>query len=292
MQIFHLGLHKTGTTSLQKHLFRKSAIPYHGLHSPTWESSKSDWMDFFMESGRPPLSRNQSFVFSCEPTLLRCGGLSGIDQITSKITQNFSDPTILISIREPSALLVSAYFHSLKLRRAALGFHGGKHAYDHSLRFISFKDWWNLLEANRNISLAGLLDYPSLKQAFERRISSQRVVFLKLEDLASNNPVYREKLLQLGFEDSLVDSFISAPPENTGSTRKLQRERPKLSRLGRQLTKIGLSHSIEKILASTGLLRPAEKILYGGAATAKSQIDVELLSEIRERYRSGFELLD
>lgn len=291
MQILHLGLHKSGTTSLQKNLFAIGSQPYHGLHGTGWESERQPWMDFFAARGPAPLTQRDGFVFSYEAVLLRSGGLSGVDGVARQIATSFSAPKVLITVREPSALLVSAYFQSLRLRRSAMGFRDGEAIYRDSVRFLYFEEWWNRLEAEQGISLAGLLDYPRLKTALEEWLGAEGVVFLKLEELAQQTPSCSEKLQRLGFEPDAIESLLHAPPENTGADKKLQKERPAMFAIGRWLAQAGLSRPLSLALRATGLMHPAEKLLYGGDFEAKSRITPQLLSEIREKYRPGFESL-
>lgn len=291
MQIFHLGLHKTGTTSLQKNLFAAGDLPYQGLHGTGWDLHRQDWLDFFIGRRAAPLGRDEHFIFSYEAALLRSGGISGAGRLARQLATGFSSPRVMITVREPAALLVSAYFQSLRLRRSAMGFSEGEPVHRGSVRFMHFEEWWNMLAAAPEVSLAGLLDYPQLKATLEKELGPDRVVFLKLEEIAGKTASCREKLLRLGFGEVAIDAFLNAPPENTGEDKKLQRERPLLHAIGRRLDRAGLSRPLSLMLRSTALMRPAEKLLYGGRLEAKSRIDPRLLDDIREKYRPGFESL-
>lgn len=291
MQILHLGLHKTGTTSLQKNLFQKNGVLYHGMHEPAWQSRKKAWLDFFMGQDRAPLPGGENFIYSYEATLLRCGGLDAATGIARTIAGSFNNPTVLITVREPSALLVSAYFQSLRLRRSALGFRNGRPVFQQSVRFMPFEAWWEHLIHEPGISLAGLLDYAQLRAAFETWLEPQQIVFLKLEELSGKSPGYADKLRKIGCAPAALDDFLSAPPENTGAGKKLQRERALWSWLGWRLAQRGLARPMGTALRATGLMRPAEKILYGGSVGAKRRIDERLLEEIKERFRPGFDSL-
>ncbi len=291
MQILHLGLHKTGTTSLQKNLFPLCKIPYQGMHSPDWQACKNDWLDFFTGKDNSPLPSDTSFIYSYEATLLRSGGLESAGSVAQQIARSFSNPTVLITVREPSALLISAYFQSLRLRRSALGFRNGEPVYRQSVRFMPFEEWWERLDGNTEISLAGLLDFERLRAEFESWLAPEQIVFLKLEALRDRNPAYLSKLRKIGCPAEALENFFSAPAENSGSDKKLLRERAALSRLGWQLTKPGLSYPLSLALRATGLMRPAEKIIYGGKAAAQKRISVRVLQGIQERYRPGYDAL-
>lgn len=292
MQIFHLGLHKTGTTTLQRNLFSKGNIPYHGLHGTDWQALREPWLEFFRGDGIAPVQRDSSLIYSYEATLLRCGGLAGASTVARQIARNFSNPAVVVTVREPSALLVSAYFQSLRLRRSALGFSNGKPAFRKSVRFMPFEAWWERLARERETSLAGLLDYNGLKSALGEWLQPHQILFLKLETLSARDQSYADRLSQLGFSQSAIASFLAAPPENTGSGKKLQKERPLLSRLGRQCDRLGIASTIGAVLRATGLIRPAEQLLYSGKARGRSRIDACLLEEIQAEFRPGFDLLD
>lgn len=293
MQIFHLGLHKTGTTSLQKNLFNKERHAYHGLHGAIWKlkDARYKWLDFFMGHAAAPLPRDENFVYSFEATLLRCGGLSGIDIIAKQISKNFSNPRVLITVREPSALLASAYFQSLLVRQSSLGYKSLKPIYKQSVRFMAFEEWWTRLISDPSISLAGLVDYAKVKTAFEQWLDPQQIVFLKLEALAGSDPSCVGKLRQLGFDKMAIEHFLAAPPENIGSSRKLQRERPLLAKFCRHLSEIGLAYPADITLRKLGLLKSAEKILYSGTANARQRINTQLLGDIKRKYHAGYDAL-
>lgn len=299
MQIFHLGLHKTGTTSLQKNLFYRSQFLYHGPSGHLWKSNKNikyGWYDFFMGQRKAPLSGNEQFIYSSEGTLLRCGGMSGVENVARQIANNFSDPRVLITVREPSALLVSAYFQSLLMRRYAIGFDGPqKPVFQKSVRFIAFEEWWGLLTDASETSLAGLLDYIKLQATFEQWLKPHQIVFLKLEDLVGTTPVgdpgYTDTLRNLGFGEIELEGFLSMPPENTGFGKELQRARPLLSQMGKRLEALRIAGPIGKTLRATRLMRYVEKILYSGEACEKLKINHQLLNNIKNNYRVGFDVI-
>jgi len=296
MQIFHLGLHKTGTTSLQKNLFSKSQFLYHGPTSCLWKSNKhirKEWYDFFMGQGAAPVTRNEHFIYSSEGTLLRCGGLSGAENVARQIAKNFSDPKVLITVREPSALLISAYFQSLPMRKYALGFLTHQEpAFHQSVRFMPFEEWWERLTDTSDISLAGLLEYNKLRASLETWLKPDQIVFLKLEALIERNPGYTNKLRQLGFDGEALEDFLLLPPENAGSSKELTRENPRIAKLGNRLAKSGLANTLGTILRTTGLMRTAEKIIYSGKGGARSRINNQVLDEIRIKFRQGYESIE
>ena len=291
MQIFHLGLHKTGTTSLQKNLFAVCKATYHGQRGPAWESHRQTWLDFFTGKHLAPLSWNDNFVFSYEGTLLRSSGMSGVECLARQIAENFGDAKILITVREPSALLVSAYFNSLRLRRSAMGFRNGEPVFRESVRFMHFEEWWEKLRNSPEISLAGLLDYTGLRTALGKWLDPEKIFFLKLEEMADRSQSCSAKLLKLGFDQNAIDRLLHAPPENTGVDKKLQKERPFVFALGRKLAQGSMARPLTFALRASGLIRPAQKILYGGNYRARSGIDQKLLEDIRDEYRAAFESL-
>lgn len=157
---------------------------------------------------------------------------------------------------------------------------------------MPFEEWWKQLAGNSGSSLAGLLDYSRLRAEFASWLAPEQIVFLKLEELRDKNPAYLSKLQKIGCPPAALQNFLSAPAENTGSEKKLLRERAALSRLGWQLTKPGMmSYPLSLALRAAGLLRPAEKIIYGGRDTARKRISKGVLEDIREKFRPGFDSL-
>lgn len=204
--------------------------------------------------------------------------MSGVECLARQIAENFGDAKILITVREPSTLLVSAYFNSLRLRRSAMGFRNGEPVFREAVRFMHLEEWWEKLRNSPEISLAGLLDYPGLRTALGKWVDPEQVYFLKLEEMADRSQSCSAKLLKLGFDQDAIDRLLHAPPENTGVDKKLQKERPFAFALGRKLAQAGMARPLTFALRASGLIRPAQKILYGGNYRARSEIDQKLLN--------------
>ena len=71
--------------------------------------------------------RTNPCILSNEAGLLRLGGISQAGKVAKAIAQNFSDPVLLLTIRDQVALLRSAYFQSEAVRQRVMGFADGKY---------------------------------------------------------------------------------------------------------------------------------------------------------------------
>lgn len=290
--VVHVGLHKTATTSLQMNLFRRGARPYFGLHGdPAWEKARRAWFPALMSGGEiPGQARGQPFVFSDESVLLRAGGLEGAEGLARSIRGSMPGARLVVTVRKPSALLVSTYFQSLRVRRIAIGFRDGRAIHPSSLRFADFGEWWALAQAHRERSIAGLIDYPELLSRLRRVLGEQAVEVLPVEWIRHRPEQYAATLGRLGFGDGEVAAFLSAPAENTRASKSLDRARPWPYAAGRWLTSVAPPGVPGQWLPG-GVKRLLEVALYSAPRSAGSVggPQASLLAEIDARYRDGWE---
>lgn len=290
--VVHVGLHKTATTSLQLNLFRHGARPYFGLHgAPAWETARRAWFPALMGGGDVPAhAAGNSFVFSDESILLRAGGLAGATALATSIRDSMPNAKLVLTVRKPSALLVSTYFQSLRVRRIAIGFRDGRAVHASSLRFADFGQWWALAEANRERSIAGLIDYPELLGRLRRVLGEDAVEVLAMEWIRQAPDRYAAALDRLGFADGEVASFLSAPAENTRASKSLDRVRPWAFAAGRWFASADPNGKIGQWLP--GPARSIiERLIYSApkSGSPTGGPELSLLAEIDETYRSGWE---
>lgn len=221
VQIIHLGFHKTGTTGLQRLVFANAGLPFYGPR----EINRNGMLAFIAGQSVPEFEhfRSQPCILSNEASLLRLGGLSQASNIAKAIALRFSDPVVLLTVREQVGLLQSAYFQSEGVRQRAIGFRSGEPLHTTPTRFMSFARWWSLLSQTPERSLAGLLRYRELLQPFKEALPAARIVVLRLEWLRDSPQRYLSDLVNLGFPKQLCADFIAHPPVNPGSTSKLRR---------------------------------------------------------------------
>ncbi len=264
VSVVHLGLHKTATTSLQLNLFRKATNrPYVGLHGTRdWERVRGAWFDALIGGDAAP-GMPAPLVFSDESVLLRAGGVVGLDSLAKAVARVFPSCKIALTVRRPSSLLVSTYFQSLRGRRIALGFRGGRPVCDESLRFCSFDEWWRRLASDPDASLCGLLAYRRVAAAFENALGRDAVEVLPIEWLRDQPGRYAAGLERLGFEPADMRAFLAAGPENVRGSKTLDRMRPSAWNIGRLIESRGLGAWPARLMP--GPLRSlAERAIYSG----------------------------
>ena len=290
--VLHVGLHKTATTSLQMNLFRRSGRPYFGLHgAPGWETARRAWFPALMSGGDLPAhAAGKPFVFSDESILLRAGGLAGATALATSIRDRLPNARLVLTVRKPSALLVSTYFQSLRVRRIAIGFRDGRALQPSSLRFTDFGQWWALAQAHRERSVAGLIDYPELLGRLRAVLGQDAVEVLAVEWIRQAPERYAAALGRLGFADAEVASFLSAPAENTRASKSLDRARPWAFAAGRRLASADPQGKFGQWLPgpAKALL---ERALYSAPRAARpvGGPEPELLARIDALYAPGWD---
>ena len=297
MQLFHLGFSKTGTKSLQRNLFIRCPREYFGNCTAAFNyggSLRAQWNRFLCGAADRSLSalRNTDFIFSQEGTFLLCGGMRNVERIAQTIATVFKDPRILLTTREPARLLASAYFQSLRLRRIALGFRDSLPLRRKSVQFVGFREWWNLLKENEDVSYAGLLDYPRVVAALAKYIDRKRITVLPLEWMKSDQPKYVNALRDLGFDERQVADFLAAPPENAGANKLLRRPlRGFAPSVGGLLVGCGFGDALERTTRSRSPLSSLTSFLfYTDTDESKApwgHPDKTTLSEISDFYARG-----
>jgi hypothetical protein len=253
MQIIHLGFWKAANTSLRRRVFRDANMPFLGAGSVSSEAATSEEFEpdqvLRLVRGEtvPELEcwRSQPCILSHAGGLVRSGGLAGLDAVAKAISNGFSDPVLVLTVRDQERLLTSTYFQSLNVRRRALGLRNGRERQQNP-RFMSFSTWWRAMVAREDYSLAGLLRYRSLIKRLERSLPRERIVLLPLEWITQDPARYKQELLRLGLPVSSVDTFLTSPPLNTGSSKKLRKERPSLRVVGQILATMGALRAVER----------------------------------------------
>lgn len=290
--VLHVGLHKTATTSLQMNLFRRGVRPYFGLHgAPDWQTARRAWFLALLQGAPMPApSQGKPFVFSDESVLLRAGGLAGATALATSIRDKVPNARLLLTARKPSSLLVSTYFQSLRVRRIAIGFRDGRPVHSSSVRFTDFGQWWELAQANRQVSIAGLIDYAELLARLRGVLGEGAVEVLPVEWIRHAPERYKATLCRLGFDNEEVTRFLAAPPENTRASKSLDRARPWGFAAGRWLDSKYPGGRWSTMLPGTAKVM-LERVLY---SASRSELpmggpDPQLLAQIDTLYGSSWE---
>lgn len=267
MQLLHLGLWKTATTGFQELIFKPDTQrPYYGVKGGQTDAWRHGWIRRLADGQLGGDWADGRYVFSDESALVRMGGRANLDAVGRSIARSFKTPKVLLTVREPASLLVSAYFQSVAVRGRAVG--DGDHG--PSYRFVKFPDWWRVLKVRHETSLAGLLDYASVRDQLARAIGPENVLISPLEEMTSNADGFTETMLDLGCGAGLINSFLAHPRVNSTKGRRLRRSCGPLMALGRGLDV--LDHPL------------IERLAYFGR-----EIDVvarypDVIAEIRETY--------
>jgi hypothetical protein len=283
MKLFHIGAHKTGTTTLQHHLFRNAGLPYFGMEvDGEWRLDRIPWLQYLLEEKGELPTRERAFIFSEEGLLLRAG-MQGATALAKQIA-SLADTSILITIREPSALLKSAYYQSLPLRGSALGYSEGRQLWPApSTRYQDFSEWWGRQQEAIDISLAGLLNYSLLYEKLRAVLGAQRIRFLPVEWLQDRPKMYAQSLVNLGFPSHLVDKFLNAPAENTSHGKRLKYLHPAVYKLFKQ-SRVPRHHWLEWVARKPILGTPVTRLMYSGSEHSVGAPSKELLTDIRRSY--------
>jgi hypothetical protein len=264
MQIIHLGFWKAANTGLRQMVFRDSNMRFLGTGSVTSDKFERDQALRLVRGETVPeleCLRSQPCILSHAAGLLCFGGLAGLDAVAQAISDGFSDPVLVLTVRDQEKLLASAFFQSVKVRQQALGLRNGREC-EQSPRLMSFSTWWQTMVGREDCSLAGLLRYKSLIKQLGRSLSRDRIVLLPLEWIVHDPGRYKRELLRLGLSASGIDTFLSSEPLNPGSSKQLRKERRSLRMVGQILAKIGALGAVER---QRDIHQLTKKIIYSGA---------------------------
>lgn len=157
--IYHIGLMKTGTTSIQNILKEDPTIDLI-LKSRYFNTNK-----YFTES-YPTVIKNLISIESDE-VLSRNDGFYGLEESLRRIHKVQPEAKIVITIREQRSLLLSAYKHHIRQT-------------SDTYTFIGF------LNSPAGYDYIKLLDYYFLFKSIERFFTADRIYFFLYEDLKND----------------------------------------------------------------------------------------------------------
>lgn len=218
-QVLHLGHFKTGSTGLQRFVFRCGPLPYHGIQDGGPSDAAQAWIAKLRNGSLDSVWKSRNFVYSNESGLLRLGGRRELEAAVRCIVEHFVDPYVVLTVREPANLLASAYVQSLRVRRETTGDLSGRWA----CRLLAFDQWWSVLARNESSSLAGLLDYAATVEVLHRYLDPSRVTVLPLEMIKTHPDRYTSAVVRLGFPAAAVTTFLAESPVNRTAGRLLRR---------------------------------------------------------------------
>jgi hypothetical protein len=290
MQIIHLGFWKAANTSLRQMVFRYSDKRYVGAGSVTSQESvatEAAELDQVLRLVRgetvPELDclRSQPCILSHAGGLLRFGGLAGLDAVAKSIANGFSDPILVLTVRDQERLLTSTYLQSLNVRQRAIGLRRNEKR-PPSTRFMSFPKWWRAMVDREDCSLAGLIRYKTLIKRLEKSLPRERIALLPLDWISQHPDRYKQELLRLGMPTNSIDNLLTGRPLNIGSTKKLRKERPTLRVVGQSLESIG---ALRLVRSRPEVYKLLKKKLYSGAVQSAPRGLDGVRDDIRLYYR-------
>jgi hypothetical protein len=214
----HIGVVKTGTTTLQNNVFAKlpDALnvgrPY---ASETWQQAvrslrDDDDLEFSRlgferlaaEATAQAKRQGKALILSDE-TFTR-PAYQGL--VARRLSKAFPDARVLITIRNQADLIVSYWAaHGRALKRVPAPYSG---------RHVGFEDWFAFEARNRN-GLISRFDIMRLVQTYEAAFGAGRVDVLLFEEMVHAPSAFADRLGRiLGVEAKLVANLLSNPAAN------------------------------------------------------------------------------
>ena len=213
--VIHIGLPKTGTTTLQRYLF--GTVPSHlnisryplgrgdsGYSMSLAQISTLIWgqereaetvIQCLAEKYELAKSTSRLLVWSDEKLTYVNAPLAVQQQLAARLRRAVPDARILLTIRSQFSMLVSTYRQSAQMMYAALGW---PRDVPHRLwrRRLHFSDWLDALIANPDQTYLSLLDYSALHDTYADQFGASNVLVLPMERFAQSAP-YLSGLLDI-----------------------------------------------------------------------------------------------
>jgi hypothetical protein len=209
--IIHVGLHKTGTTFLQRWIFPllRDGVAY--VPTATIEYGTSGWSISCHSPGLND-SLHESLLLSNEAI---AGGLFDVDMSRLSALKRFApDARIIFSIREQRSMLRSTYWQVVK--------QGWPHDYG------TFQD---------RIFESGKLDYAALRQKVEAEFGPANALFILFEELISEPQTVMRRIATFA-ESRSIPEVGKTHPEKRSPV-------PMVVESQRLLNKIGLTRDVD-----------------------------------------------
>ena len=200
--VIHVGFSRTGTTTLQKHLFAKHTQihylgkPYHDeqLGREINKLIKKDSMEYDSSAfkrivaknvGKGNVENGKKVVLLSDEVLVSYSKTLDRGAVASRLRE-ISPARILFTIRNQYEILKSAY-----LARGRLLLNVPK---KYSGLTIGFKEWLEMSKINQGRSYLGHVDYFRTINYYSKLFGPENVCILLLEEFISERGKYLEKL--------------------------------------------------------------------------------------------------
>ncbi len=241
--LIHVGISKSGTTSLQERVFaghpallccgrpNHLTADYRAFHTALCladvHRSRSGLIDRFLAERRAEADRQGCVMVLSDETLANGPFVSVVAQ---RLRRSLTDARILITIRNQMTSIVSHYVsHGYRL--------GGvpRSAQD---QYVSFADWFDY-QFEARYSVLARLDYANIVEIFSDEFGASQVTVLLLEDMAAVARAFTDPLgADLGLPADAVAERLTGPfpsPADSGRLHLYQRWRGPLAPVRRLL---------------------------------------------------------
>lgn len=288
--VLHVGFSKTGTTTLQKHLFScHSQVQYLGkpfadetfktlIHQLIMQESTvydSSALKQYLESEKEILKKiapAKKIILLSEEMLLSYSKTRDKGIVAQRLKNVFPFAKVLFTIRDQFEILKAAYLS----RGRQLSYVPPKYLGLH----VSFREWLELAFENIERSYLGHVDYYKTIAYYSGLFGKEKIGILLLEELSHNLEEYARKLSDfLGIDTFEVKKILAGKHANQGITR-FQLESEILKSQWYPLNRSTLVSKLLKIYLV--LMKNAHR-----NQDAEVQIPTHLLERIGELYKTG-----
>lgn len=210
--IIHVGLPKTATTTLQRHVFSDApgglSVGKPNIFSESGRRlfSESDLLALFWSSDVSRFGEAESKLRRVfreaskggKTLILSHEGIGYVNvplllhrEFAHRISRAIPEAEVLLTIRNQLALLRSVYMQSDRMMYAALGW--PRNVTKRSLsRRLPFRDWIESLIRNPEQTLLSVLDYDALYETYAERIGPSQVTMIASEELGRHTRYFSE----------------------------------------------------------------------------------------------------
>lgn len=288
--VLHVGLPKTGTTSMQRAVYPRlprvrylgKTIPSYRFATPALTAAMTATIsaDGVLGDPAPRLreaiaelrseSKEETLLISTESLVHPMA--RDIALVADRLADAVPDARILVTIRAQQELALS-WFRSHGRFAMYLFLH--KYESERIPIHLSQREWWTHVRREPNAGLLAMMDLDAVVACYHRRFDG-RVTVLPLELLATDRTLAATLLAELLETDvSACDSLMSTAHENRGLSSREARVSSWLLRLGIRVDFLeGREHG------------PLRRWLAKGPLADRT-IDPEVATEIEQRFSEG-----
>ncbi|MCU0286545.1 MAG: sulfotransferase [Acidobacteria bacterium] len=286
--VLHVGFSKTGTTTLQKHLFsRHSQVQYLGkpfndnnfktlLHQLIMQESTvydpSELKKYLENEILKKYDPGKKIIVLSEEMLLSYSKTRDKGLVAQRLKEVFPFARVLFTIRDQFEILKAAYLSRGRQLNYVPTRYLGLH--------VSFREWLALAFENVERSYLGHADYYKTIAYYAGLFGKDKICILLLEELIHNPTQYAGKLADfLGIAAGETQELVKGQHANRGISR-FQLEAEALRSRWYPFNRYFLISKLLKIYLV--LTKNAQK-----NQDADVQVPVDLINKISELYKAG-----